>query len=140
MNNILYSPKAQADLDEIWDYISDKLQSPSAAQNTVNGILDTIEMLREQVEIGKPLYFSSGLYSGYRYLIYRNYLAFYRIVSDTVYIDRVIYGKRDYMRLLFGGAEEQYDYQCIDEGMKGYEEIICYGAAFFQKQVKLKMK
>ncbi|MBR3023307.1 MAG: type II toxin-antitoxin system RelE/ParE family toxin [Oscillospiraceae bacterium] len=106
MNNILYSPKAQADLDEIWDYISDKLQSPSAAQNTVNGILDTIEMLREQVEIGKPLYFSSGLYSGYRYLIYRNYLAFYRIVSDTVYIDRVIYGKRDYMRLLFGGAEE----------------------------------
>ncbi len=26
------------------------------------------------------------------------------------------------------------------EGLKGYEEIICYGAAFFQKQVKLKLK
>ena len=25
------------------------------------------------------------------------------------------------------------------EGLEGYEEIICYGAAFFQKQVKLKM-
>lgn len=26
------------------------------------------------------------------------------------------------------------------EGLKGYEEIICYGAAFFQKQVQLKLK
>lgn len=26
------------------------------------------------------------------------------------------------------------------EGLKGYEEIICYGAAFFQKQVKLRLK
>ena len=26
------------------------------------------------------------------------------------------------------------------EGLNGYEEIICYGAAFFQKQVKLKLK
>ena len=26
------------------------------------------------------------------------------------------------------------------EGLKGYEEIICYGASFFQKQVKLKLK
>ena len=26
------------------------------------------------------------------------------------------------------------------EGLKGYEEIICYGAAFFQKQVKVKLK
>ena len=26
------------------------------------------------------------------------------------------------------------------EGLKGYEEIICYGAAFFQKQVKLKLE
>ena len=26
------------------------------------------------------------------------------------------------------------------EGLKGYEEIICYGAAFFQKQVKIKLE
>ena len=26
------------------------------------------------------------------------------------------------------------------EGLKGYEEIICYGAAFFQKQVRLRLK
>ena len=101
MNQIVYSPKAQADLDEIWNYISDKLMNPTAAENTVNGILDTVDILKDQSGIGKPLYFASGLYSGYRYLIYKNYLAFYRILDEKVYVVRVIYGRRDYMRLLF---------------------------------------
>ena len=101
MNKILYSQKARNDLDEIWTYISEKLLNPSAAEATVNGILDTIDMLQAQAEIGKPLYFSSDLFSGYRFLVYKNYLAFYRTSEDTVYIDRIIYGKRDYMRLLF---------------------------------------
>jgi plasmid stabilization system protein ParE len=101
MNKIVYYPKARNDLDEIWTYISEKLLNPSAAEATVNGILDTIDMLQAQAEIGKPLYFSSDLFSGYRFLVYKNYLAFYRTSEDTVYIDRIIYGKRDYMRLLF---------------------------------------
>ena len=101
MNKIVYSPKARNDLDEIWTYISEKLLNPSAAEATVNGILDTIDMLQAQAEIGKPLYFLSDLFSGYRFLVYKNYLAFYRTSEDTVYIDRIIYGKRDYMRLLF---------------------------------------
>ena len=101
MTKIVYSPKARNDLDEIWTYISEKLLNPSAAEATVNGILDTIDMLQAQAEIGKPLYFSSDLFSGYRFLVYKNYLAFYRTSEDTVYIDRIIYGKRDYMRLLF---------------------------------------
>ena len=101
MNKIVYSPKARNDFDEIWTYISEKLLNPSAAEATVNGILDTIDMLQAQAEIGKPLYFSSDLFSGYRFLVYKNYLAFYRTSADTIYIDRIIYGKRDYMRLLF---------------------------------------
>ena len=101
MNKIVYSPKAQNDLDEIWAYISEKLLNPSAAEATVNGILDTIDMLQAQAEIGKPLYFSSDLFSGYRFLVYKNYLAFYRTSAEAIYIDRIIYGKRDYMRLLF---------------------------------------
>ena len=101
MNKIVYSPKARNDLDEIWTYISEKLLNPSAAEATVNGILDTIDMLQAQAEIGKPLYFSSDLFSGYRFLVYKNYLAFYRTSAETIYMDRIIYGKRDYMRLLF---------------------------------------
>ena len=100
MNQVVYSPKALADLDEIYEYISDKLVNPIAAENTVNGILDTADMLKEHSEIGKPLYFSDDIFSGYRYLVFKNYLVFYRSSNDIAYIDRVLYGKRDYISLL----------------------------------------
>ena len=99
---VVFSALAIQDLDEIWDYISDVLKNPIAAENTVNSILDKIDLLEDQPEIGVQLFFDDGLNSGYRYVIYNNYLAFYRIYPDTVYVDRVIYGKRDYMKLLFG--------------------------------------
>lgn len=99
---VKFSPEAMSDLDEIWEYISAVLKDPVAADRTVNGILDKTDLLAEQPMIGAPLYFENSLNSGYRYLIYKNYMAFYRLSSDAVYVDRVIYGKRDYMRLLFG--------------------------------------
>lgn len=100
MNQVVYSPKALADLDEIFAYISDKLDNPIAAESTISGVLDTADMLKEHSEVGKPLYFSEDIFSGYRYLVYKNYLLFYRSVNDTAYIDRVLYGKRDYISLL----------------------------------------
>ena len=39
-SKIGYSPRTLKDLDEIWDYIEFELCNPSAAQNTVDGIMD----------------------------------------------------------------------------------------------------
>lgn len=101
-NKVEYSPRAQKDLDEIWDYIELELCNPSAAQNTVNGIMDKIDGLASFPESGAKLEFENGLNSGYRYVVYKNYLVFYRSKPNgIVYVDRVIYGGRDYMRLLF---------------------------------------
>ena len=109
MNQVVYSPKALADLDEIIAYISNKLANPIAAETTVNGILDTADMLKEHSEVGKPLYFSEDIFSGYRYLVYKNYLVFYRSNNDTVYIDRVLYGKRDYISLFIKDLTNEND-------------------------------
>ena len=105
MAEIHYSPTALNDLDEIWTYISQNLCSPIAAQNTIDGIMDAVDMLTEQPEMGAPLYFVSGLNSGYRYVIHGNYMAFYRSNRTDVYVDRVLYGKSDYMRVLFKDEE-----------------------------------
>jgi plasmid stabilization system protein ParE len=43
----------------------------------------------------------------YRFQVCGNYLIFYRLEQGTVYIIRVLYGKRDYMRLLFGEQPPQ---------------------------------
>ena len=98
---VKFSSEALHDLDEIYDYIANVLKSPSAADNTINNILDKTDLLSDNPEIGSQLLFDNELYSGYRYLVSDNYLAFYRISSGSVFIDRVIYGKRDYMKLLF---------------------------------------
>lgn len=101
-SKIEYSPRALKDLDEIWNYIEVELCNPSAAQNTVDGIMDRVDGIASFPESGSKLEFENGLNSGYRYVVFKNYLAFYRLKpDDVVYVDRVIYGGRDYMRILF---------------------------------------
>lgn len=100
-NNIHYSPQALDDLEEIWSYIHDELCNPSAARNTIDGILKAVERLKVFTGAGAVLSFSDGINSGYRFVMYSNYLAFYRVIESDVYVDRIIYGKRDYMSILF---------------------------------------
>lgn len=102
MNKVSYSPMALNDLDDIWEYITYRLSAPNAAEKTINGILDAVDRLNDHSKLGAPLYFESGLFSGYRYVRYKEYIAFYRISGNDVMVDRVIYGRRDYMTILFG--------------------------------------
>ena len=100
-NHIHYTPQAMDDLEEIWAYISDELSNPSAARNTIDGILKAVERLKVFSGAGAVLTFSDGINSGYRFVRYGNYLAFYRVIESDVFVDRIIYGKRDYMSVLF---------------------------------------
>lgn len=101
-NKIFYSPKAQEDLDAIWDYIEKDLCNPMAAQHTVDGIMDQIDILADFPEYGPKLTFENGLETGYRFVLYKNYIAFYRFSPEQViFVDRVLYAGRDYMRILF---------------------------------------
>lgn len=99
--NVKFSPEALNDLDEIYNYIANVLKNPAAAESTIDKLLDKADLLTHEPEMGKMLLFENDLFSGYRYIISDNYLAFYRIGSDSVFIDRVIFGKRDYMKILF---------------------------------------
>ena len=104
MANVVYSQKALSDLEEIGDYISMELQNPIAALNTVTKIQDKIDKLAGFPYIGALLssIFDDIEDNDYRYLVCMNYLAFYRVDGNTVYIDRIIYGRRDYITILFG--------------------------------------
>lgn len=99
--NVKFSPEALNDLDEIYDHIANALKNPAAAESTIDKLLDKADLLTHEPEMGKMLFFENDLFSGYRYIISDNYLAFYRIGNDSVFIDRVIFGKRDYMKILF---------------------------------------
>lgn len=102
MNKLLYSPEALNDLDEIWVYINNELQNSAAAQKIVSDTLDAIETLRDFLELGPPLSSITEFESDYRFLVCGKYIAFYRVMGFEVHIDRVLYGRRNYMRILFG--------------------------------------
>ena len=101
MNNLYLSPEAQDDLSEIKAYIAEDLENPQAALSTVTKITKTIRMLQEHALIGVPLSAIADVNSDYRYLISGSYMIFYRVTGKDVFIDRVLYGRRDYLRILF---------------------------------------
>ena len=104
MNNLRMSPEAQEDLREIRDYISEELQNAEAAKKTVAKITKKIRTLREHALIGAPLASVSDANSEERFLVSGNYLVFYRADENDIFIDRVLYGRRDYLRVLFSDS------------------------------------
>ena len=106
MNKLRYSPDALNDLDEIWAYIHKELQNPSAAQKTVAEILDSTERLRTFSEMEPLLSTIMEVESDYRFLASGNYIVFYRIEGAFVSVDRILYGRPDFIRVLFHALPE----------------------------------
>lgn len=102
MYNISISPLAKSDLQEIGDYLAQTLRNPNAAQRLIRRFREAIFSLRDFPEIGTQLLSEPSERIPYRYLICGSYMIFYHFAKETVYIDRVLYGRRDYMALLFG--------------------------------------
>lgn len=100
-NKIHYSPESCRDLDDIWDYIVLELQNRSAAERVIDRIMDAVDQLKNFAEMGTPLSSIADVGTGYRFLVSGNYMVFYRVQGNDVYIDRVLYGRSDYMSVLF---------------------------------------
>ena len=107
MNKLHLSPEAQADLSEIKAYIAEDLDNPQAALSTVAKITNTIRTLQEHALIGAVLSAITDVNSDYRYLVSGNYMIFYRVAGKDVFVDRILYGRRDYMRILFEDVGEK---------------------------------
>ena len=97
-NKLHYALEARRDLDEIWDYIASDLENRTSADRVVNQILDAADPL------GTLLSSIANVDSDYRYLTSGSYLIFYRIQQNDIFIERILYGRRDYLRVL--GVDE----------------------------------
>ena len=100
-NKIHYSPESRRDLGDIWDYIVSDLQNRSAAEHVIDHIMDAVDPLKNFAEMGTPLSSIADIGTDYRFLVSGNYMVFYRVQDNDVYIDRVLYGRSDYMSVLF---------------------------------------
>ncbi len=108
MARIEYPPASITDLEQIGDYIANTLKNPSSALNTINKIQDSIDRLADFPSSGAPLSSIVEQDTDYRFLVCGKYLAFHHAHEDRVYIDRILYGKRDYLSiLLHANADSQ---------------------------------
>lgn len=100
MANIRFSPAARQDLLETSDYIASKLRNKRAAAALMKRLQAEVASLTQFPESDTPLSFP-GISIVYRYLVCGNYLIFYHLSEDTAHIDRILYGRRDYLSILF---------------------------------------
>ena len=106
MADISFSPEAITDLQETKAYITEELCNEQAALNTIAKITGRIRELARFPEMGAPLSSIVDFETNYRFLVCGHYTAFYRFENQTVYIVRVLYGRRNFMRILFGEPKE----------------------------------
>ena len=106
MSNIVFSPEALSDLQKTKDYISEELCSEQSAQNTVKKILNHIKTLSVFPESGAPLSSVTCFETDYRFFVCGNYTAFYKYEDNSVYVVRILYNRRDFMRILFEGKND----------------------------------
>ena len=102
MADISFSPAAVQDIKDIKSYIADELCSEQAAINTVDKIMKRIRQLADFPELGAPLSSIIDIEVPYRFLVCGNYTTFYKTDGAKVFIIRILYGKRNFMQILFG--------------------------------------
>ena len=107
MYNLQLSHDTHDDLAEIKGYIASDLSNPTAAVSVVKKITQRIRQLQTHPLMGASIASITDANSDERFLVSGKYLIFYRLTGNVVYIDRVLYGGRDYLRVLFEESLEE---------------------------------
>jgi len=106
MSKIYYSDEANQDILDIKKHFEIELQNPSVSKRILSEITQRIRTLEDFPKSGRKLSAIIDIETDYRFLGCGNYLAFYRIDGDNIYIGRVIHGRRNYIAMLFGELEQ----------------------------------
>jgi len=100
---VILTTRAEKDLNEIEEYISEELHAPIAAERFTSAVESVVNNLTFSPR-GHPKVRNDRLAAqGYRWIgIKRNYVAFYTIDEQAkeVWVERILYGRRDWMRIL----------------------------------------
>ena len=107
MYKLKITPAAASDLAEINAYISTQLHNPQAAQRIVKSITHDLRHLQQNPHLGFSVSAKTGRETDLRALLSGNYFLFYRVEIEAVQVARILDGRQDYLRVLFGAAEEK---------------------------------
>ena len=96
---IQYSKAAIRDLERVRLEVLNASTSNDVTDKYINDLLDAVEAKADFPKSGKPLYYENT-FTGYYFVIFKAYLAFYRVEQTSVLVDRVLFSGSDYMKIL----------------------------------------
>ena len=94
------SKRAQRDLAQIRAYIA--TDDPEAAERVRRALLDTVDLLAQNTEAGKPILNATPRHADIRWFVvprFRKYLIFYRPFQGTILVVRFLHAAKDWTRL-----------------------------------------
>jgi len=96
------SKPAESDLRDIVRYISSQLSAPMTATKMMDAIEEAISGLADMPQKYLPVTDERLASMGYRKLLVKNYIIFFAIdeVSKVVDVERILYARRDWLRIL----------------------------------------
>ena len=94
-----YSKAAIRDLDRVWSEVTEASKSSDLAAEYIDDLLDKIEAKADFPESGAPLYYEDS-FTGYYFVVFKAYIAFYRIEENRILVERVLFAKSDHIRVL----------------------------------------
>jgi toxin ParE1/3/4 len=101
MKQVFKRPLAEADLDQIWDYIAE--DSPERASNFLRKLYAKMQTLAANPNIGRK---RNELLPGLRSFPYGNYVIFYLSIENGIEVVRVLQGSRD-IEQVFQSPEDE---------------------------------
>jgi toxin ParE1/3/4 len=87
-------PRAQADLDEIWDYTADRW-GLDQAETYARQLWKDIELVADRPSLGREC---SEVRPGYRKYPSGSHVLFYRPTADGIDVVRILHERMDYER------------------------------------------
>ena len=96
MKSYVLSPRAQADIDEIWDYSADRW-GIDQADRYIGKLREAIETIANDPRRGRPC---DHLRAGYRRCSVAAHVLFFRVVAGGVEVVRVLHQSMDFERHL----------------------------------------
>ena len=95
--NLIFTEEFEKDLDEVLNYISDRLDNVIAAKRLMDKISDIFLQLKDNPFLYPKHHDSKIAKQGYRFAAVGNFLIFYLAneKTKTVYLSRFLYGGRN---------------------------------------------
>jgi len=90
--------RAERDLVELRSYLA--REAPDSAGRVVGELLDAIESLARWPERGARPRDELLRRRGFRFLVRRSYLIFFKVSGRSIWVYRVLHGRRAWSRLL----------------------------------------